>query len=84
MSRIQARRRPHCGRGRVRADDGVGRAVISTPSIVPVALCGLCPRDWDRGPYERYPVDNASGHSEDCVRLAGEVERWRASGDEEG
>jgi hypothetical protein len=47
--------------------------------------CAACVRVIsDRGPYERHPADNESGHSEDCVRLAGEVERWRASCDEEG
>jgi hypothetical protein len=35
----------------------------------------------DRGPYERHPGDNESGHAEDCSRLAAEVKRWRASCD---
>jgi hypothetical protein len=47
--------------------------------------CTACVRVIsDRGPYERHPADNESGHAEDCSRLAAEVERWRASCDDEG
>jgi hypothetical protein len=44
--------------------------------------CTACVRVIsDRGPYERHPADNESGHAEDCSRLAAEVKRWRASCD---
>lgn len=41
--------------------------------------CGSCGRlVEDRGPFNSHPVDNESGHAEECARLAAEVEQyWR-------
>ena len=40
--------------------------------------CGACNKVvTDRGPFNSHPVDNETGHAEDCTRFAAEIEAWR-------
>lgn len=40
--------------------------------------CGSCGElVSDRGPFESHPVDNESGHTDDCARHLADVQAWR-------
>ncbi|GAA4544182.1 hypothetical protein [Pseudonocardia xishanensis] len=40
--------------------------------------CGSCGElVSDRGPFESHPVDNESGHADDCARHLADVQAWR-------